>query len=74
MVREEESESKWVDGVEDNEVVRDLDDGTTWHISHDRVCTRIGVTQLVSMWTRVKDLEGTQPENERQCGDSRRPR
>ena len=43
---EEEGKSKWVDGVEDDEVMRDLNNRSTWHISHDRACTQIEVTQL----------------------------
>ena len=34
---EEEGKSQWVDRVEDDEVVRDLDDGATRHISRDNV-------------------------------------
>ena len=30
MIREEESESKRVDGIEDDEVMHDLDNGATW--------------------------------------------
>ena len=46
MIREEEGEPKGIDGVEDNEVMCDLDDRATWHISCDRACTQIEVTQL----------------------------
>ena len=45
-VWKEEGESKGVDRVEDDEVMCDLNDGTTRHISRDRTCTRIEVTQL----------------------------
>ena len=45
-IGEEESESKWVDGIEDDEIVRDLDYGATGHVSRDSTCTRIEVTQL----------------------------
>ena len=34
---EEEGESQWVNRVEDDEIMCDLDDGTTRHISHDNV-------------------------------------
>ena len=36
-IRKEKGKSQGVDRVEDDEVVRDLDDGTTGHISHDNV-------------------------------------
>ena len=42
----EKSKTEWVDGVEDDEVVSYLDDRATWHISHDRACTQMEVTQL----------------------------
>ena len=45
-IGEEEGKSKGVDRVEDDEVMRDLNDRATWHISHDRACTQIEVTQL----------------------------
>ena len=45
-VGKEESKSKGVDGVEDDEVMLDLNNKTTWHISHDKACTWIEVTQL----------------------------
>ena len=49
----EEGKSQWVDRVEDDEVVCDLDNRAARHISHDKPCTRIGVTQLaMSMWTK----------------------
>ena len=47
MVWEEKRESKRIGGVEDDKVMRDLDDWATRHISHDRACTRIEVTQLL---------------------------
>ena len=46
VIREEEGKSKWVDGVEDDEVMRDLNNWATGHISRDGTCTRIEVTQL----------------------------
>ena len=35
MIWEEEGKSKGVDGIEDDEVVRDLDDRATRHMSRD---------------------------------------
>ena len=61
MIWEEEGKPKWVGRVEYDEVVCDLDNGTTGHVSRDNTCTQIEVTQLSSMWTRVVDLDGTQP-------------
>ena len=46
MVWKEEGEAKWIDGVEDDKVVRYLNNRATWHISRDENCTRIEVTQL----------------------------
>ena len=46
VVWEEEGKSKWVDRVEDNEVMCDLNDRSARHISRDSICTRIEVTQL----------------------------
>ena len=46
MIWEEESKAKGIDGVKDDEVMHDLDNRTTWHISRDRGCTQIQVTQL----------------------------
>ena len=46
MIWKEEGESKWIDGVEDDEVMRDLNNRATGHISRDKVCTWIEVTQL----------------------------
>ena len=46
LIRKEKGESQRMDGVEDDKVVCDLNDGTTWHISHDNGCTRTEVTQL----------------------------
>ena len=43
---EEEGKSKWVDGVEDDEVMHDLNKRATRHISRDKTCTQIEVTQL----------------------------
>ena len=63
-VWKEEGEAKWISGVKDNEVVHDLNNRITGHISRDDTCTWIEVTQLISMWTRVVDLDGTQPERE----------
>ena len=37
VIWKEEGKSQWVDRVEDDEVVRDLDDGATRHISRDNV-------------------------------------
>ena len=34
---EEEGKSQWVDRVEDDKVMRDLNDGTAGHISRDNV-------------------------------------
>ena len=52
-IRKEEGKPQGVDRVEDDEVMRDLDNGVTGHISHDRTCTWIEVTQLYeSMWTK----------------------
>ena len=53
MIWEEKGKAKWVDGVEYNEVVRDLNDRTTGHISRDQTCTQIEVTRLsFSTWTK----------------------
>ena len=46
---EEKSKVEWIDGVKDDEVVSYLDDRATWHISRDRACTWIEVTQLSSV-------------------------
>ena len=46
MIWKEKGRSKRVRGVEDDEVMCDLNNGTTWHVSHDRACTQIEVTQL----------------------------
>ena len=46
MVGEEEGKSQGIDRVEDDEVMHDLNDRATWHISCDRTCTWIEVTQL----------------------------
>ena len=46
VIWEEKGKSKWIDGVEDDKVVRDLYDGATRHISRDKTCTWIEVTQL----------------------------
>ena len=62
MIWEEEGKSKWEDGVEDNKVVVDLNNGAAWHISRDRACTQIEVTQLdVVCGQKEGILEGTQP-------------
>ena len=45
-IGKEESESKWVDGIEDDEIVRDLDYRATGHVSRDSTCTQMEVTQL----------------------------
>ena len=51
-VQEEKGKTEWVDGVEDDEIMRNLNNQATGHISRDRACTRIEVTQLaMSMWT-----------------------
>ena len=42
----EESKSQGISGVEDDKVMRDLDNRATGHISRDKVCTWIEVTQL----------------------------
>ena len=42
----EKGKVEWIDGVKDDKVVSYLDDRATWHISRDRACTRIEVTQL----------------------------
>ena len=46
VIWKEEGKSQWVVGVEDDKVMRDLNNGTTGHISCDDTCTRIEVTQL----------------------------
>ena len=43
---EEESESQWVSGVKDDKVVHDLNNRATGHVSCDKTCTWIEVTQL----------------------------
>ena len=46
VIWEEEGKSKWVDGVEDDKVVRDLNNRAAGHISRDKCCTQIEVTQF----------------------------
>ena len=46
MIWKEESKAKGIDGVEDDEVMHDLNDRAPGHISRDRACTQIEVTQL----------------------------
>ena len=48
-IREEKGESQGIDGVKDDKVMRDLDDGTTRHISRDNTLytDRSHTTQLV---------------------------
>ena len=56
-VREEKSETQWVIQIKDDEVMRNLNDRTTGHISRDRACTQIEVTQLYSKYVdEVIDL------------------
>ena len=45
-VWKEKGKVERIDGVKDDEVVCYLNDRATWHISRDRACTRIEVTQL----------------------------
>ena len=52
MIWEEKGKSQGVDRVEDDEVVRDLDNGTTGHISCDNsLYTDRMSHNLASMWT-----------------------
>ena len=65
-VQEEKSKAKRVIQIKDDEVVRNLNDGTTWHISRDRLCTRIEVTQLCSEYVdEVIDLGEAHSQNKK---------
>ena len=64
MVWEEKGKSEWEARVKNDEVVVDLDDWSTWHVSRDRVRTWMEVTQLwCSMWMERITLAGTQPKS-----------
>ena len=45
-IGEEKGKAQRVDRVKDDEVMRDLNNRATGHISRDKVCTWIEVTQL----------------------------
>ena len=49
----EKGKSQGINRIKDDEVVGDLDDRSTWHISRDDVWyTDRSHTTLTSMWTR----------------------
>ena len=57
MIGKQEGESERIGGVEDDEVMCNLNNRATRHISHDWTCTWIEVTQLKgSMWAMMIDL------------------
>ena len=55
-IGKEKGKSQGIGGVEDDEVVCDLNNRTTWHISRDNVCTRTEVTQLGLVCGRSNDV------------------
>ena len=64
MIWEEEGEAKRVDRIEDDEVVCYLNNRSTGHVSRDRACTWIEVTQLDTVCgQRRRILVGTQRVN-----------
>ena len=62
MIWKQEGKSQRVVRSEDDEVMRNLNNGTTWHISRDWSSTRIGVTQVCGQdEVEERPLGGTQP-------------
>ena len=64
MIWKEKGKSKWESGVEDDEVMCDLNDRTTGHISHDRALVHGQKSHDLDVVCGREeiDLEGTQPE------------